>query len=320
LAGTLESEGWTVDHAVVRFDSSVPTEAELGEVDLVVVACPALGLSAPSHFLRWLDRWPRKLSGAAAVMGVCGAEWGKKGLIPGWSGALLGLVSDRLRHRGLTVVAAADQSYPVNWTQVLAPLDSDLAQRVTEEADSAVRAWALALATSLARPGVMPGVPRTRGAGRRVASLMSVLFRLIARRFLGKTFAADETCTGCGLCAKTCPSGVIRMHHNRPSWGLDCDACNRCINLCPSASIQVSLARVLIYGVGNLVLTVAALVLMGPWGWPAALGLYIGGTVLQLTVVDFLLGGLESVRGFTGPLTWGWSKAWGRYRAPGFKG
>lgn len=45
-------------------------------------------------------------------------------------------------------------------------------------------------------------------------------------------FFADETCVGCGICAKRCPVGAISMKNGRPQWTADrcaqCMACLRC--------------------------------------------------------------------------------------------
>ena len=45
-------------------------------------------------------------------------------------------------------------------------------------------------------------------------------------------FFSDESCVGCGVCAKRCPVGAISMVNGRPKWVLDrcahCQACLRC--------------------------------------------------------------------------------------------
>ena len=53
-----------------------------------------------------------------------------------------------------------------------------------------------------------------------------------------KSFYTTDACTGCGLCAKNCPTHTITMENNRPVWGSKCYQCLKCINRCPAAAIQ----------------------------------------------------------------------------------
>lgn len=47
-----------------------------------------------------------------------------------------------------------------------------------------------------------------------------------------KKFHADEGCTGCGLCVKSCPSSLIKMVDGKPQWTenkcVRCMACLKC--------------------------------------------------------------------------------------------
>lgn len=52
-------------------------------------------------------------------------------------------------------------------------------------------------------------------------------------------FWADDSCVGCGLCAKRCPSKAIRMVDGKPSWVKErCIQCLGCINGCDREAIQ----------------------------------------------------------------------------------
>lgn len=53
-------------------------------------------------------------------------------------------------------------------------------------------------------------------------------------------FSTDESCTGCGLCAKRCPRKNIRMENGRPVFQKHCLFCMRCINSCPVNAIRYS--------------------------------------------------------------------------------
>ena len=60
-----------------------------------------------------------------------------------------------------------------------------------------------------------------------------------------KKFYADNSCVGCGLCARNCPVGAIKMKEGKPHWTKDvCTKCGACINRCPSKAIQYGKATV----------------------------------------------------------------------------
>lgn len=53
-----------------------------------------------------------------------------------------------------------------------------------------------------------------------------------------KPFFSENSCTGCGLCAKNCPAHAITLRDGRPQWAAQCFQCLRCINECPTQAIQ----------------------------------------------------------------------------------
>jgi NAD-dependent dihydropyrimidine dehydrogenase PreA subunit len=51
-------------------------------------------------------------------------------------------------------------------------------------------------------------------------------------------YYANQSCSGCGICARVCPLGRIEMIGGKPSWKAGCQECEACINLCPVSAIQ----------------------------------------------------------------------------------
>ncbi len=52
-------------------------------------------------------------------------------------------------------------------------------------------------------------------------------------------FNVENTCVGCGLCAKKCPVQAIEMQDKRPVWGKEkCVMCLGCLHRCPKFAIQ----------------------------------------------------------------------------------
>lgn len=56
--------------------------------------------------------------------------------------------------------------------------------------------------------------------------------------FASTAFTVDESCSGCGICARVCPKGNVRMDAGKPKWDTQCESCLACLHWCPTASIQ----------------------------------------------------------------------------------
>ena len=53
-----------------------------------------------------------------------------------------------------------------------------------------------------------------------------------------KPFYSTGNCTGCGICAKKCPTANIRLENKRPIWKNNCTQCLACIHYCPERAIE----------------------------------------------------------------------------------
>lgn len=54
-----------------------------------------------------------------------------------------------------------------------------------------------------------------------------------------KHFHVEDTCVGCGICAKNCPISAIDIVEQKPAWNKEqCVMCLSCLHHCPKFAIQ----------------------------------------------------------------------------------
>ncbi len=54
-----------------------------------------------------------------------------------------------------------------------------------------------------------------------------------------KHFSVEDSCIGCGLCAKNCPVSAIKLKDHKPEWIKEqCVMCLSCLHHCPKFAIQ----------------------------------------------------------------------------------
>ena len=54
-----------------------------------------------------------------------------------------------------------------------------------------------------------------------------------------KKFWVNDTCIGCGTCARICSRGNIMLQDKRPAFSTDCIGCLSCVQFCPKEAINV---------------------------------------------------------------------------------
>jgi ferredoxin/flavodoxin len=322
----MRAEGVEVDaaptHTASRgFDAGSP-DSEL------LIAFSVFGFGAVHSLRKSLAGLPFGSGRKARLLAVCGAELHGDKLIHGWPGQALEQMEGILKRRGYEVASSAYVSYPVNWMQLYTPVEGAAASRLLEAGDEEARAYAKAMLED-------KKVLYRCGVGHRLWNVpLAFAFDAVARRFLGKIYVYDASCTACGLCAASCPAGAIAMGKKGPRWKASCDGCNRCINLCPQRAIQASAFKIALYLIVSFGLVWAsfplARLILGAFGLAylgvgevfIALGLATALTppVLALLFgpIDALIGLAAKIPGIRAFLAKGPSRGKGRYLAPGF--
>ena len=325
IAEVLTRAGWTTTSAELRVGEALSDAARAA--DLLILCFPVLGFGIPALVRKLLKGLRGRGQPAAAF-----ATWGGDGSIALWQARLF------LRRKGFRVVATGGATYPLQWTQVMAPPTGEGARHVTDSGDEECIGFARRLT---ARPDSgRPFHPRI--AARNIIPLVlgppvAFLYSWIGRFGLGAMYAADERCKACGNCERDCPSRAIVMKgdgaRRRPRWTASCQGCNRCINLCPRAAVQVSPLRVGVHLVVNAAVIVAIVVglnrlaeaaaLPAPVSVPAYIAALIAlaviGSRVQFAALEPVLFALEGLPSVRGTIRHSWTARFPRYRCEGFR-
>ena len=195
--------------------------------DAACFCFPVHALDLPRNAIPYLRGLPAASKNVPTILLVTGGD-------PDNCGWALASGARLLAERGYRVRIADLVPMPNNWTPFHSALDRDEAERLigrgVEQAGGIISRF-LAGET-----WVKPISLRKFGA------LGSMLVRtLFHRRGVYKLWTLFETgsrCNGCGLCARICPTGSIRIEAGKPVWSSSCVQCMRCFNYCPNRAIR----------------------------------------------------------------------------------
>lgn len=244
LAGAAEARG--VETAVIPIDRAAPKE-ELrpGPAQLVGIHHPAHGLMPPWSMIKFLLRMPRGRGAHAAVVSTRGGIRIGRLVLPGAAGLALWFPALVLALKGYRVRAGLSIDMPVNVLNVhwgLAPHNVAFIRewgrrrhaRLVEALLDGRRFW---------HPLNVAWDALWAGGLLWLWPIFPVAYLLVGRVTMGKILFADTRCVGCGLCARHCPNGAIRMFGKRPRipfWTYRCEACLRCMGYCRQMAVEAS--------------------------------------------------------------------------------
>lgn len=281
MSEQLQSLGYEVKIRQVKKEVLPPNEAS----DYHIFAFPVLSWAAPVIMKRYLRKMPGGKGTKTAILAINGAIFHDGRLVKGYTGQALEQVEIILKRKKYDVILTGNASFPDNWTQVTNPCSVKDTDVIFPLGEAEVRVFTesfLSGKRELYRCGFF---------NRFWSSLTAGLFGTIGRRVLGKFYIADERCTGCSICVKSCPAGTIRMYRKMPYWDNNCEDCNRCINICPEQAIQVSVPLFILQTIVNLSLTIWAIwaILVYIPKWIQINKVFLFSTEIALIIISSLL-------------------------------
>lgn len=221
---------------VLSVDAVRPGDISPGPGKLLGIFLPTHAFIAPWLLIRFVSRLPRGRGTDVFVMPTRGGTRLGPLCIPGMEGTAGWLPALILVLRGYRLRGVTGLDMPANWTAFHWGMRPESIGMITARAEPRARRFAGDILDGKSRIGGF--IPLGIGL---VLLPLSAAYLLLGRFFLAKLFFADNRCTGCGGCARACPSGAIRMQsakHQRPSWTFACESCMRCMAFCPEKAIQ----------------------------------------------------------------------------------
>jgi Pyruvate/2-oxoacid:ferredoxin oxidoreductase delta subunit len=253
------------------------------------VFLPTHGFTAPWTVIRNVLRMPRGDGSPAFVVstragirvaGVC---------IPGMEGTAAYLIALILALKGYRIRGVSGLDMPSNWMALHWGLSPANAGVIIARAQARMERFI---------GGILQGNRVYRGgiclALGLLLSPVSFLYLIAGRFFLAKLFFADNRCTGCELCATSCPCNAIRMQGKkqpRPYWTFSCESCMRCMGFCPEHAVQATHSGgVLLWYATHYILAASAAFLVPlPKPFTLIAGYFIRLGVFFLTYILFWL-------------------------------
>lgn len=145
-----------------------------------------------------------------------------------------------LKRRGYEMSAAFSIKMPDNWTPIFDLSNPEEVKKQNEDAE-------FALEQLIKRIGA-------RELGNHQEHKTPYVIKPITNVFLNyerktKHLYVEDSCIGCGLCAKKCPVQAIEIRDKKPKWVKDqCAMCLGCLHRCPKFAIQYGNGKTKVHG------------------------------------------------------------------------
>ena len=187
--------------------------------ELMILVFAVHAFDAPEPVYAWIAN--TEFAGVrAAVVSVSGGG-------EGWpnTGCRNGVIA-ALEHRGAAVVYEKMMVMPCNW---VVPIGDDEAMHLMNRMPGKVSTVLDAVLSGKTR--------RTRHHKGFLRAWVTKQEKQGCRRF-PESISVGEGCTGCGLCARSCPAGNISMKDGKPAFADRCVMCFRCVYGCPARAMS----------------------------------------------------------------------------------
>ncbi len=140
------------------------------------------------------------------------------------------MVDEFLKIKGLALNGSFSVQMPDTWTPVFDLTDKEKIKKINFKSEKQIKDVAEKIRRELAGDFSRRKVP---------VAAVKLFYPQYEKARETKHFTVEDSCIGCGLCAKKCPVGAIKIQNRRPVWiKAKCALCLGCLHRCPAFAIQ----------------------------------------------------------------------------------
>lgn len=218
--------------------SMIKANEQIGSCELLGFCFPVYAFGIPRICRKYLDKLQVFKTPQKVFVLVTAGDRDEAGFS-------INEASKILRKKNCSVVYTGVVQMPINWTtssQPPFPPDKEEAKFIIEQGVAQTQNIAKEIISDIRKYHEF-NYPKRYGKFKFYSDYL--LFKYLGLSNLWRNFKVYENCSGCGICAKICPTGSIKIcptgsikiKDKQPVWSSTCEQCMRCVNSCPNESI-----------------------------------------------------------------------------------
>ena len=140
------------------------------------------------------------------------------------------MAAELLKRKGLSLNGRFSVQMPDTWTPIFDLTDKEKIRKINGRAEKQIAEAADRIERELAGDFIRRKIPEFA---------VKVFYPQYEKARETANFTVEDTCIGCGLCARKCPVEAIEIKDGRPIWvKKQCTLCLGCLHRCPKFAIQ----------------------------------------------------------------------------------
>jgi NAD-dependent dihydropyrimidine dehydrogenase PreA subunit len=140
------------------------------------------------------------------------------------------MLNEFLKKIGLSLSSRFSVQMPDTWTPIFDLTNREKIKKINHDAEKQIAEAAYKIKQNLFGDFSRRKVPM---------AAVRLFYPQYEKQRETKHFTVEDSCIGCGLCAKKCPVGAIEIRKGKPVWvKTKCTLCLGCLHRCPKFAIQ----------------------------------------------------------------------------------